>query len=117
MIDELAGDVGGRLRRARQQRGLSLHEAAGLTKLSIYVLQAIERNDFDSLPAGMYRKAYVRTLAGEVGLDPNEIAAHYGEQCEPPNRQAAMVKSLNWRSHQTTSRPLRDGAVETVSGD
>ena len=98
-MDDIVTDVGGRLRRARQQCGLSLHDAAGLTKLPIYVLQAIERNDFDSLPAGMYRKAYVRTLAGEVGLDPNEIAVHYGEQCEPiaeapafPSRDSAQER-------------------------
>jgi transcriptional regulator with XRE-family HTH domain len=77
------GDIGGRLRRARQQRGLSLHEVAGLTKLSIAVLQAIERNDFASLPGGLFRKAFVRTLAVEVGLDPNEIAADYCARFEP----------------------------------
>ena len=77
------GDIGGRLRRAREQRGLSLHDAARLTKLSTSVLQAIERNDFESLPHGVYRKAYLRTLAGEVGLNPNEIAGEYDNQFAP----------------------------------
>ena len=76
-------DIGGRLREAREQRGLSLPDAARRTKLSIHVLQAIERNDFDSLPGGMFRKAYVRTLAEEVGLNPNELAADYRARFEP----------------------------------
>jgi cytoskeleton protein RodZ len=105
-------DIGGRLRRAREQRGLSLHDAAHLTKLSMSVLQAIERNDFPSLPGGMFRKAYLRTLAVEVGLDPNEIAADYCARFEPPDEHPAIpdreaarhrewIKELNpspWRS-------------------
>lgn len=80
----LTGDIGGCLRRAREQRGLSLSDAARLTKLSIHVLEAIERNDFTSLPGGMFRRAYVRTLAAEFGLNPNEIAADYCQRFEPP---------------------------------
>jgi len=83
MDDVITGDIGGRLRRARKQRGLSLHDAAGRTKLSISVLQAIERNDFESLPGGVYRKGYLRSLAGEVGLDPKAIAAEYDKEFEP----------------------------------
>ena len=77
MEHTLTGDIGGRLRRAREDRGLSLSDVARRTKLSINVLQAIERNEFTSLPAGMYRKAYVRTLAAEVGLNPTEIVADF----------------------------------------
>lgn len=94
----LTGDIGGRLRRARESRGLSLSDTARLTKLSINVLQAIERNDFASLPAGMYRRAYVRTLAAEFGLNPNDIAADYCKRFEPPVETVAV--------------PDRDAALE-----
>ena len=91
MDEIIAGDIGGRLRRARKQRGLSLQDAAGRTKLSIRVLQAIERNDFESLPGGIYRKGYLRSLAGEVGLDPTEIAAEYDKEFEPVTDPAAVA--------------------------
>jgi cytoskeleton protein RodZ len=104
----VTGDIGGRLRRAREHRGMSLRDVARLTKLSITVLQAIERNDFTSLPGGMFRKAYVRTLAAEVGLNPNEIAADYCERFEPPieppavpNREAALQEK--WLEQLTPS--------------
>ena len=86
-------DIGGRLRDARQQRGLSLHDAARATKLSINVLRAIERNDFESLPGGIYRKGYLRSLAEEVGLDPEQIAADYDEAFEPVTTLAAAPTS------------------------
>ena len=76
-------DIGGRLRHAREERGLSIGDAANLTKLSPVVLRAIERNDFASLPEGLYRKAYLRTLAAEVGLDANEVAADF-DALHPP---------------------------------
>lgn len=83
MTHPVTGNIGGRLKCAREQRGLSLSDTARRTKLSVSVLQAIERNDFASLPGGMYRKAYLRTVAVELGLDPNEIAGSYVAQCEP----------------------------------
>ena len=84
-------NIGARVRHAREQRGLSLGDAARLTKLSTSVLRAIEQNDFASLPAGMYRKAYLRTVAAEVGLDPVEIAADYKTQYEAPVEPATTT--------------------------
>lgn len=95
MDHTLTGDIGGRLRRAREDRGLSLSDAARRTKLSINVLQAIERNDFTSLPAGMYRKAYVRTLAAEVGLNPTEIVADFCQRFEPPVETVAVAVPIH----------------------
>ena len=76
-------DIGGRLRDARVGRGMSLRDAAQRTKLSIATLEAIERNDFERLPGGMYRKAYLRSVAAEVGVDPAAIAAAYDERFAP----------------------------------
>ncbi len=84
----MTDNIGARLRQAREERGLSLGDAARSTKLPTSVLRAIEENDFASLPAGMYRKAYLRTLAAEVGLDPLEIAADYETQYEAPVESA-----------------------------
>jgi transcriptional regulator with XRE-family HTH domain len=81
MIDH---DIGSRLVRAREQMGLSLADVRKLTKLPGNVLQAMERNEFARLPEGMYRKAYLRTLAAAVGLDPDEIGAAYDLLHQPP---------------------------------
>lgn len=83
-MNEAKQSIGERLRRSRESRGLSLHDVARGTKLSIDVLRAIEGDRLDRLPAGMYRKAYLRTLAIEVGVDPDDIAAQYSSMIEPP---------------------------------
>jgi cytoskeleton protein RodZ len=78
-----AHDIGARLRRAREQRGLSLRDLANRTKLTMIALRAIERNDFGALPGGLFPKAYIRMLAGELGLDAGELAREYVDQFEP----------------------------------
>lgn len=67
-----AGDFGIRLREAREARGVSLREIANATKISIGVLEALERNDFSKLPGGIFSRAFIRAYAHEVGLDPEE---------------------------------------------
>jgi transcriptional regulator with XRE-family HTH domain len=109
MAAMISQDIGGRLRQAREQRGWSLQDAARVTKLTTSVLRAIERNDFASLPEGMYRKAYVRTLAAAVGLDPSEIVTEYCAWYEPrveapgPPTRGAVIRD-KWIEELTPSR-------------
>ena len=106
MIDQ---DIGGRIRCAREHRGLSLSDAVTSTKLPIRVVRAIERNDFASLPAGMYRKAYLRTLAAAVGLDPNAVAAEFDasyQPCEIPPSESSVA---------TRTQDQMDRAAHTVA--
>src|ERR1051325_7153692 len=65
-----ATDVGGRLRRARERCGVTLRQIASATKISVGVLEALERNDISRLPGGIFSRAFVRSYAIEVGLDP-----------------------------------------------
>src|SRR5207244_2907103 len=63
-------DFGGKLREARERRGISLRQIANATKISVGVLEALERNDISRLPGGIFSRAFVRSYAVEVGLDP-----------------------------------------------
>jgi cytoskeletal protein RodZ len=77
-------DIGSRLRQAREQRGLALQDIADATKLSMFVLKAIERNDFSLLPGGIFTRGYLRAFAHEVGLSPDEIVDEYRMQFDAP---------------------------------
>jgi cytoskeleton protein RodZ len=63
-------DFGSKLREARERRGISLRDIANATKISIAALEALERNDISRLPGGIFSRAFVRSYAVEVGLDP-----------------------------------------------
>ena len=109
-------DIGGRVRLAREQRGLTLGDAARLTKLSTGVLRAIEQNDFASLPAGMYRKAYLRTVAAEVGLDPLEIATDYQTQYETSIVSATAASELPMPRDRSVRLCARRTVVAVIVG-
>ena len=64
-----AETFGKRLRRAREQSGLTLRQIADITKQSVANLSALENDRVAQLPGGIYRRAIVRSYAGEVGLD------------------------------------------------
>lgn len=73
-------DFGGRLRQARERRGVSLRQVAASTKISIAALEALERNDVSRLPGGIFTRAFVRSYATEVGLDPAETVREFLER-------------------------------------
>src|SRR5512146_2471452 len=72
MADLSASDFGVRLKRAREARRVSLREIANATKISVSALEALERNDISRLPGGIFSRAFVRSYALEVGLEPEE---------------------------------------------
>jgi cytoskeleton protein RodZ len=79
--DSSAGNLGKSLREARERTGLSLAQVAKATKISITALQALERNDYSRLPAGIFSRGFVRGFAAAVGLDPESAVQEFLTQC------------------------------------
>jgi cytoskeleton protein RodZ len=77
--DRSAG-FGTKLREARERRGVTLRQIANATKISIAVLEALERGDVSRLPGGIFSRAFVRSYAVEVGLDPEEAIREFAAQ-------------------------------------
>ena len=77
-------DVGLELRQARERRGISLQQLSNTTKISSRVLQAIDADDEGRLPAPVFTRAFVKTYAVEVGLDPDDTMRRYLAQFEKP---------------------------------
>src|SRR5215510_11667082 len=70
-------DFGSRMRHAREQRGVSLRTIAESTKISVSALEALERNDISRLPGGIFSRAFVRSYAAEVGIDPEQTVREF----------------------------------------
>jgi cytoskeleton protein RodZ len=66
-----SGDFGTMLKAAREQRGVSLKHISSTTKITVAALEALERNDISRLPGGIFSRAFVRSYALQVGLDPD----------------------------------------------
>ncbi len=75
MVEFEGNPVGERLRTAREARGLSLEDVVSRTRIPTRHLEAIERGEWDSLPATTYTVGFARSYANVVGLNGSEIAA------------------------------------------
>jgi cytoskeleton protein RodZ len=99
-----SGGVGARLREARERRGMSLREIAEATKISVGVLEGLERNDISKLPGGIFGRGFVRSYASEVGLDPEKTIQEFIAQF--PNDSVIA-------GHPTSDRGEDNVAVES----
>jgi cytoskeleton protein RodZ len=77
-------ELGERLRRAREAKGLSLKEAAERLALKASVLEALEACRFEALPEPPLARGYLRRYALLLGLDPEPLLALYPRQAPPP---------------------------------
>ncbi len=69
--ERVPGGFGSKLREARERKGISLRQIATATKISMAALEALEQNHLSRLPGGIFSRAFVRSYAIEVGLDPD----------------------------------------------
>lgn len=69
--------IGGALEKARVRRGKSLEEASRDTMLRIEYLQALEREDFESLGGEVYVRGFLRSYSRYLGLNPEKVLAVY----------------------------------------
>jgi transcriptional regulator with XRE-family HTH domain len=65
------------LRRERERRTITIRAIADRTKIGCGLLEALERGDVSRWPAGIYRRAFVRSYAEAVGLDAELVLANF----------------------------------------
>jgi cytoskeleton protein RodZ len=75
--------LGARLKREREQRKITLDEISLSTKIGTRFLIAIEEEQFDQLPGGIFNKGFVRAYARSVGVDENQAVAEYESVTAP----------------------------------
>jgi cytoskeletal protein RodZ len=70
-------DIGNTLREARIRRGLTLVDVENVTKIRSKYLEALEENDFEVLPGSTVVKAFLRSYAIVLKLDPELLLHEY----------------------------------------
>ena len=65
------------LRRIREGRNLSLQMLADRTRISSRHVESIEADRYDTLPAAVYLRGMLMSIARELGLDPLRVSRSY----------------------------------------
>lgn len=87
----MARGVGTILHAARNRRKVELSEVEAATRIRLRYLRAIENEEWDVLPGGVYTRGFIRTYASFLGLDGERLVEDYREGVERWHRGPAEV--------------------------
>jgi cytoskeleton protein RodZ len=108
----VASGIGERLREARVLRGLDLEEVAERTKIRVPFLLALEQENWDQLPGTAYARAFLRTYAEALGLDPDLVVDEYtAAESQEPEPEAPPGPRLAGRPRRGRRPPARAAGV------
>jgi flagellar biosynthesis protein FlhG len=65
------------LKQVRERMDVELQTISKETKISIKILEAIEEETFEKLPALVYLKGFLKSYAQSLGLDPQKVIDDY----------------------------------------
>lgn len=83
------------LQSRRVDCGLSLEKIAESTKISIRFLQAIEDEEFEKLPGGIFNRSYLRQYADAIGFDEGKLLAFYVRRTEAQPAEEVVLRKPN----------------------
>src|SRR5579872_5579107 len=113
---------GTRLRRQRERRQVSLAAIAEQTKIKMSLLDALERDDVSQWPVGIFRRAYLRSYAKVVGLDPEVLVREFLELYPDPAEVTPEEPAVRTEGEKNASGPptriryLVGSAMRSLSG-
>ncbi|MGI8989308.1 MAG: RodZ domain-containing protein [Bryobacteraceae bacterium] len=101
--------IGETLRRERLRLGLDLAHVADRTKIGTRLLQAMEADDFDKLPGGVFSRSFIKQYARILGLDEEAIAAEYKTIQQKNEESPPAPQGFRSQSDIASVVPVRGG--------
>jgi cytoskeleton protein RodZ len=68
---------GEHLKREREMRGVTLEEISAATRIAPRFLAALENEQWELLPGGVFNRGFIRSVARYLGLDEDSLVAEY----------------------------------------
>src|ERR1700676_1236967 len=104
---------GQKLKLEREKRKITLEQISLSTKIGIRMLQALEEDNFNQLPGGIFNRGFVRAYSRFLGLDEDQTIADYmqasGDALPAATETAAYGDGSRENSaHEDATRENRD---------
>ncbi|MBL8178755.1 MAG: helix-turn-helix domain-containing protein [Bryobacterales bacterium] len=109
--------VGETLKRERERQGLDLATIAQRTRIKLQYLQALERNDFDSLPGRFFARSFATQYAEHLGVNTDQLQAEIQKEITPPEIFSSTPPNAGSiaPSRDFYVDPLPEGSASAVS--
>jgi transcriptional regulator with XRE-family HTH domain len=85
---------GARLRQRRERQQIALTSIAEQTKISLSLLEALERDDVSHWPTGIFRRSFIRAYAQGIGLAQDDIVREFLELHPDPIEAVAAASAV-----------------------
>jgi cytoskeleton protein RodZ len=96
---------GRELQREREKRKISLESIAEGTKVPAKHLLALEQEDFEHLPGGVFGRGIVRSYCRHIGLNEDEWLQRFPAAPEMESRQALAEFASNIKRNRVRTNP------------
>ena len=107
-------NFGASFKKARELKGISLDRIAAETRISTRFLLAIENEEFNQLPGGIFNRGFVRAYAEKVGLDPDQSVAVYERLVQVHEPSETSVAAAHRKKGDRHLYPLAVGGLILV---
>lgn len=115
----MTGSFGARLRRQRESQHITITHIAAVTKIQASLFVGLERDDVSRWPSGIFRRAFVRAYADQIGLDPDAVCREFVERFPDPGTSFAIPAVADLKAHLAPPPPMTPpagtGAVGAAS--
>jgi cytoskeleton protein RodZ len=118
---EAAGDgrvesFGTRLKKERERRKITLEDISVSTKIGTRFLTALEEDQFDQLPGGIFNKGFVRSYARHLGLDEAQTISDFEAASAPavpesPPLDAPVLEAMAVRVPESVRKRREKGGI------
>ena len=85
--------LGAYLRRGRERSGLSMEAVAAGSRIVPRLVEALEADRQEFLPAPVYVRGFIRAYCEQIGADTEEALRLYDEQAAPPSSLTVQPKA------------------------
>jgi cytoskeleton protein RodZ len=114
----MAASFGEQLRTAREARNISLREVSEQTRISMRYLEAIETDDYQRLPGGIFNKSFIKSYARYIHFNEDEALEGYTrtarEQGESPDEVASTPYQPRVYTDDSARSPIVTGLLTVV---
>jgi cytoskeleton protein RodZ len=103
--------IGEQLRKAREERKLTLEQVFQAIRINVRYLKALENEDRESLPSSVQAKGYLRLYADYLGLPFQPLLDTWDGKVLPPPAPEAIVDKASPVQDQLPSTPILAGPL------
>lgn len=95
--------LGEMMKKAREEKGVSLKDVSEETKVQMKYLELIESGDYEKLPADVYTKGFLKHYGEYLGLDIDKLILLY-------NKEKNIVLNIKNKGQKIVVEPIKESS-------